>query len=248
MYELGPGADAYHRAVGEHCAAAGVRLVAVGDLARDYLTGAPGERWFATVDECLAALPEVVPPGSAVLVKASRLMRMERVRRGARRRGRRRPCLGPWAPACWPWCWSSSSARRSSAGCALNEFGQNIREEGPEAHKTKEGTPTMGGVLIWFAVLIPYLVFSRFSVASLTVFIAALGNAGIGFADDWIKIVRKRSLGLSARYKLLLQLLLCAVHRLHRAALRRRHHAPSTCRSPRTSWSSAPSASTRSSS
>jgi phospho-N-acetylmuramoyl-pentapeptide-transferase len=66
----------------------------------------------------------------------------------------------------------------------------------------------MGGVLIWFAVLVSYVVFSRFSVASLTVFIAAAGNALIGFADDWIKIVRKRSLGLSARYKLLLQLLL----------------------------------------
>ena len=79
MYELGAGAGTYHRAVGEHCAAAGVRLVAVGDLARDYLTGAPGERWFATVDECIAALPDVVPIGSAVLVKASRLMRMERV-------------------------------------------------------------------------------------------------------------------------------------------------------------------------
>jgi phospho-N-acetylmuramoyl-pentapeptide-transferase len=90
----------------------------------------------------------------------------------------------------------------------VNEFGQNIREEGPEGHKTKEGTPTMGGVLIWFAVLIPYLVFSRFSIASLTVLVAALGNALIGFADDWTKIVRKRSLGLSARYKLLLQLLL----------------------------------------
>jgi UDP-N-acetylmuramoyl-tripeptide--D-alanyl-D-alanine ligase len=79
MYELGPGADVYHRAVGEHCAAAGVRLLAVGGLARDYLTGAPGERWFATVDECLAALPEAVPAGSAVLVKASRAMRLERV-------------------------------------------------------------------------------------------------------------------------------------------------------------------------
>ena len=79
MYELGPGAGTYHRAVGEHCAAAGVRLVAVGDLARDYLTGAPGEQWFATVDECLEALPATVPAGSAVLVKASRLMRMERV-------------------------------------------------------------------------------------------------------------------------------------------------------------------------
>jgi len=79
MYELGAGAGAYHHAVGGHCAAAGVRLIAVGDLARDYLSGAPGERWFGTVDDCLAALPEVCPPGSAVLVKASRLMRMERV-------------------------------------------------------------------------------------------------------------------------------------------------------------------------
>ena len=90
----------------------------------------------------------------------------------------------------------------------LNEFGQNIREDGPEGHKTKEGTPTMGGVLIWFAVIVPFIIFSRFSVASITVMIAALGNAAIGFADDWIKIVRKRSLGLAARYKLLLQLLL----------------------------------------
>jgi phospho-N-acetylmuramoyl-pentapeptide-transferase len=90
----------------------------------------------------------------------------------------------------------------------LNEFGQNIREEGPEGHKIKEGTPTMGGVLIWFAVLIPFMIFSRFSVASITVLIAAFGNALIGFADDWTKIVRKRSLGLSARYKLLLQLVL----------------------------------------
>ena len=90
----------------------------------------------------------------------------------------------------------------------LNEFGQNIREDGPEGHKTKEGTPTMGGVLIWFAVLVPFIIFSRFSVAAITVMIAALGNAAIGFADDWIKIVRKRSLGLAARYKLLLQLLL----------------------------------------
>jgi len=89
-----------------------------------------------------------------------------------------------------------------------NEFGQNIRAEGPEGHKAKEGTPTMGGMLIWLAVVIPFMIFSRFSVASLAVMIAALGNAAIGFADDWIKIVRRRSLGLSARYKLLLQLAL----------------------------------------
>ncbi len=79
MYELGPGADAFHRGVGEHCAAAGVRVVAVGRLARGYLTGAAGERWFSGVDECIEALPEAVPAGSAVLVKASRRLRLERV-------------------------------------------------------------------------------------------------------------------------------------------------------------------------
>jgi len=89
-----------------------------------------------------------------------------------------------------------------------NEFGQTIREEGPSGHRTKAGSPTMGGVLIWFAVVVAYLAFSRLSLASLTVLATALGNALIGFADDWIKIVRRRSLGLSARYKLALQLLL----------------------------------------
>jgi UDP-N-acetylmuramoyl-tripeptide--D-alanyl-D-alanine ligase len=79
MYELGPGAAAFHREVGAQAQRAGVRVVAVGELARDYLTGAPGERWFATVEDCLAALPDLVEPGSAVLVKASRALRLERV-------------------------------------------------------------------------------------------------------------------------------------------------------------------------
>jgi phospho-N-acetylmuramoyl-pentapeptide-transferase len=90
----------------------------------------------------------------------------------------------------------------------LNEFGQSIREDGPQAHKTKEGTPTMGGLAIWLSVLVTFIVFSRFSVASITVLIATFGNAAIGFIDDWTKIARKRSLGLSARVKLLLQLAL----------------------------------------
>jgi phospho-N-acetylmuramoyl-pentapeptide-transferase len=89
-----------------------------------------------------------------------------------------------------------------------NEFGQHIREEGPEAHHTKAGTPTMGGLLIWMAVLVPYLVFSRLSVASLAVAICTFGCAFIGFLDDWMSLVRKRSLGLHARYKMLLLLAL----------------------------------------
>jgi len=87
-----------------------------------------------------------------------------------------------------------------------NEFGQNIREDGPEAHHTKAGTPTIGGMLIWVAVLVPYVVFSRLSVASFTMLICTLGCAFIGFVDDWLSIVRKRSLGLHARYKMLMQL------------------------------------------
>jgi UDP-N-acetylmuramoyl-tripeptide--D-alanyl-D-alanine ligase len=97
MYELGPGADAFHRAVGEHCAAAGVRLIAVGGLARDFLTGAAGERWFATVDECIETLPEAVPAGSAVLVKASRLLRLERVAEALANAGWAAPA-GPGEP------------------------------------------------------------------------------------------------------------------------------------------------------
>jgi phospho-N-acetylmuramoyl-pentapeptide-transferase len=87
----------------------------------------------------------------------------------------------------------------------LREFGQQIREEGPQEHHEKAGTPTMGGLIIFTAIAIPYLVLSDLSTASLAVFGVAVGCAAIGFADDFLKITRRRSLGLSARYKLLLQ-------------------------------------------
>ncbi len=88
----------------------------------------------------------------------------------------------------------------------LREFGQQIREEGPEEHHEKAGTPTMGGLLIFTAVAVPYLVLSDRDTQSLAVFGVAIGCAAIGFIDDYLKITRRRSLGLSARYKLLLQL------------------------------------------
>jgi phospho-N-acetylmuramoyl-pentapeptide-transferase len=90
----------------------------------------------------------------------------------------------------------------------LREFGQQIREEGPEEHHEKAGTPTMGGLLIFTAVAIPYLVLSDRDAQSLAVFGVAIGCALIGFIDDYLKITRRRSLGLSARYKLLMQLAL----------------------------------------
>src|SRR6266536_4454006 len=88
----------------------------------------------------------------------------------------------------------------------LRELGQHIREEGPEEHHAKAGTPTMGGLLVFTAVAIPYLVLSDRDTQSLAIFGVAIGCAAIGFVDDYLKISRRRSLGLSARYKLLLQL------------------------------------------
>src|SRR6185295_11674593 len=88
------------------------------------------------------------------------------------------------------------------------EFGQHIREEGPEEHHVKAGTPTMGGLVIFTAIGIPYLILSQRDVASLAVFGTALASAGIGFADDWLKIVKARSLGLYARTKLTCQLVI----------------------------------------
>jgi phospho-N-acetylmuramoyl-pentapeptide-transferase len=88
------------------------------------------------------------------------------------------------------------------------EFGQHIREEGPAEHHLKAGTPTMGGLVIFTAVAIPYLILSDRDAASLAVFGTAIACAGIGFADDWLKIVKARSLGLSARVKLALQLVI----------------------------------------
>ena len=87
----------------------------------------------------------------------------------------------------------------------VREFGQQIREEGPEEHHEKAGTPTMGGLLIFTAVAIPYLVLSDRDTQSLAIFGVAIGCAAIGFIDDYLKITRRRSLGLSARYKLLMQ-------------------------------------------
>lgn len=90
-------------------------------------------------------------------------------------------------------------------------IGQNIRDLTPERHSAKQGTPTMGGVLLLVAALIPYLIFSQRYWGSLVVIILTYGSAAIGFADDLLKQRRQRSLGLSARVKLLLQVPLVAV-------------------------------------
>ncbi|MGD0716215.1 MAG: phospho-N-acetylmuramoyl-pentapeptide-transferase [Gaiellaceae bacterium] len=85
-----------------------------------------------------------------------------------------------------------------------NEFGQQIREEGPQHHFAKQGTPTMGGLMILFAATIAFLPVSHYRLQSLTVLFGTLACGAIGFLDDFTKLTHRRSLGLSGRWKLLL--------------------------------------------
>ena len=90
-------------------------------------------------------------------------------------------------------------------------LGQQIREEGPAGHVTKQGTPVMGGVLIVIAASLAFLALSRYTTAGLTVFLATVACGAVGFTDDFIKLTHKRSLGLSGRWKLILLGLITAV-------------------------------------
>jgi phospho-N-acetylmuramoyl-pentapeptide-transferase len=82
-------------------------------------------------------------------------------------------------------------------------FGQYIREEGPSGHQKKAGTPTMGGLIIFVSISVPFLILADYDWKAVGVFVTAVGLATIGFIDDWTKVVRKRSLGLSGKGKLL---------------------------------------------
>ncbi len=83
------------------------------------------------------------------------------------------------------------------------QIGQYIREEGPQAHQKKAGTPTMGGLLIAIAILVPTLLWADLSNPFVWIAVfATLAFAAIGFADDYLKVVHHRNLGLTARVKL----------------------------------------------
>ncbi|ERJ95390.1 phospho-N-acetylmuramoyl-pentapeptide-transferase [Selenomonas sp. oral taxon 892 str. F0426] len=91
------------------------------------------------------------------------------------------------------------------------KYGQSIREEGPASHQKKNGTPTMGGVMIVLAVTLSTLLFAPLTVTTLLALFIFLGHFLLGFADDYIKVVKKRNLGLRAYQKLLGQLLISLV-------------------------------------
>jgi phospho-N-acetylmuramoyl-pentapeptide-transferase len=95
------------------------------------------------------------------------------------------------------------------------KFGQSIREEGPQSHLKKTGTPTMGGLMIVFSVIVTSLVmtekFSEPTVKTYLLLLVTIGFGLLGFLDDFIKVVMKRNLGLTSKQKLLGQIIISVI-------------------------------------
>lgn len=86
------------------------------------------------------------------------------------------------------------------------KFGQSVRDDGPRTHLQKQGTPTMGGVMFFFSLTFGILFLAKNSFVAYYLLLFTLGFGLIGFIDDYIKIVKKRSLGLTAKQKIVGQL------------------------------------------
>ncbi len=91
------------------------------------------------------------------------------------------------------------------------KYGQTEREDGPQSHLKKSGTPTMGGIAFLAAIVITGVIFARESTEAMAILLVTLGFGIIGFLDDYIKVVKKRSLGLRAYQKIILQLIVVAI-------------------------------------
>ena len=89
---------------------------------------------------------------------------------------------------------------------ARNSYGQMIRDDGPQSHHVKRGTPTMGGIAIIFSAIVGYLLAHlflgiTFSASALLVIALFTGLGFVGFIDDYLKVVKQRSLGLNSKQK-----------------------------------------------
>ncbi|EGL82171.1 Phospho-N-acetylmuramoyl-pentapeptide-transferase [Caldalkalibacillus thermarum TA2.A1] len=91
------------------------------------------------------------------------------------------------------------------------KFGQSIRDEGPKSHQKKKGTPTMGGVIILLGISLTTFKFANHTYEFYLLVLVTLGYGLIGFLDDFIKIYFKRNLGLTAKQKLLGQMIIAAI-------------------------------------
>lgn len=87
-------------------------------------------------------------------------------------------------------------------------IGQSIRDDGPEAHHDKAGTPTMGGIIFIMTTLISLVVFKGYSYENILVVLSMIGFGLVGFVDDFFKLVMKRSLGLTEMQKIIFQILI----------------------------------------
>lgn len=92
------------------------------------------------------------------------------------------------------------------------KFGQSIRDCGPKSHMKKSGTPTMGGVMMILALFVSLALWSDLSRHVLIALMLFAGHGVIGFIDDYIKVVKKRNLGLTAKQKFLLQFILAGIY------------------------------------
>ena len=89
------------------------------------------------------------------------------------------------------------------------QIGEEIREDGPKSHQSKKGTPTMGGLIILFAVILPTILFADLNNPFIQIILVTVAWMGmIGFLDDYLKVVKKMKMGLIARYKMIGQILL----------------------------------------
>ncbi|SFT72019.1 Phospho-N-acetylmuramoyl-pentapeptide-transferase [Selenomonas sp. GACV-9] len=91
------------------------------------------------------------------------------------------------------------------------KFGQSIREEGPKSHQAKSGTPTMGGIMIILGITLGTIAAAPLSTEILLALFIMLGHFVLGFLDDYIKVVKKRNLGLKAKQKMLGQIIIAVV-------------------------------------
>ncbi len=113
-----------------------------------------------------------------------------------------------------------------------NEFGQQLREDGPYLESAKHGTPVMGGLLMMLSMTVAYLLVGKYTLPALTVLFITLSCAALGFTDDFIKLRHRRSLGLRGRWKMLGLVPVTALT----GYLAHRHHVPTSVLVPIGDW------------
>ncbi len=210
MLELGPAEDEHHRDVGAYAATAGVDvLVTVGPRAAQMLDAFDGEGY--AVGDRAARRPR--SPGTCwrrATCCSSRARAASASRSSPRRWRRARASARPREPLMGEVLIAGTASLliciflspKFISYLRRREFGQQIREEGPQEHHAKAGTPTMGGIIIFTAIAVPFLLLTDFDPRSVGVFGVAVACALLGFADDYVKVARRRSLGLRGRTKL----------------------------------------------